>query len=138
MKKMLLAVLVALSQGQVAADSLTNSHIEANLPTIDQISIPALIEGNGSEKAQVRQLNHNVRHALGVRHDELIVRLDGTITLYGAEGQGFKVEDVYEDVIPEKGVVNRVAITTVKNSPECNYVIFNGKKYWYPSPDCPH
>ena len=56
---------------------------------------PAPLTGDGSAKAQVMQLNQNLREALGSRHkDELIVRigLDGTITLYGAEGQGFKVE----------------------------------------------
>jgi hypothetical protein len=102
---------------------------------------PAPITGDGSPKAQVMQLNQGVREALGARNkDELIVRVgvDGTITLYGAEGQGFSVEKIREDVVTEKGVVNRVIITTVRNSPECNSVIFSGKKYWYPVPDCPH
>jgi hypothetical protein len=66
------------------------------------------------------------------------VGVDGTITLFGAEGQGFKVEDIKEEVVSERGVVNKVTITTVKHSPECSYVIFGGKKYWYPVPDCPH
>lgn len=106
--------------------------------------MPAKLIGTGTDKAKVMQLNQNVREALGTKSkDELIVRigLDGTITLYGAEGQGFKVEDVKSLDAKEddsKMVVNRVSITTVKNSPECNYIIFSGKKYWYPSPDCPH
>lgn len=109
---------------------------------------PAPLTGTGSERAKVMQLNQNVREALGSKSkDELIVRigLDGTITLYGAEGQGFKVEDARSLDVNEhdndksgKTIVNRVMITTVKNSPECNNIIFNGKKYWYPSPDCPH
>lgn len=109
---------------------------------------PAPLIGTGSEKAKVMQLNQNVREALGSKSkDELIVRigLDGTITLYGAEGQGFKVEDArsldakdLDNDKTDKTLVNRVTITTIKNSPECNYIIFTGKKYWYPSPDCPH
>ncbi len=106
---------------------------------------PAPITGNGSPKAQVFQLNQVVREALGARNkDELIVRVgvDGTITLYGAEGNEFKVETIKEDMLkeyptPERGIVNRVIITTTKNSPECSSVIFDGKKYWYPSPPCP-
>lgn len=109
---------------------------------------PAPLTGTGSEKAKVMQLNQNVREALGSKNkDEIIIRIgvDGTITLYGAEGQGFKVEDVknldakeYDTDKSNKMVVNRVMITTVRNSPECNNIIFAGKKYWYPSPDCPH
>lgn len=109
---------------------------------------PAPLIGTGSEKAKVMQLNQSVREALGSKsRDELIVRigLDGTITLYGAEGQGFKVEDArnleakeFDNEKAGQTLVNRVTITTVRNSPECNYIIFNGKKYWYPSPDCPH
>lgn len=109
---------------------------------------PAQLTGVGSEKAKVMQLDQNVREALGSKNkDELIVRIgvDGTITLYGAEGLGFKVEDArdidakeYDSEKMNKTVVNRVTITTVKNSPECNNIIFTGKKYWYPSPDCPH
>lgn len=108
---------------------------------------PAPLSGTGSEKATVMQLNQSVREALGSKSkDELIVRigLDGTITLYGAEGQGFKVEDAKSVDAKEHDkdsfgiLVNRVTVTTVRNSPECNYIIFNGKKYWYPSPDCPH
>lgn len=102
---------------------------------------PAPLEGNGSGKAQVMQLSQRVREALGAKNkDELIIRVgtDGTMTLFGAEGLGFKVEAVKEEVPTEKGVVNKVTITTVKNSPVCNNVIFAGNKYWYPVPDCPH
>jgi hypothetical protein len=102
---------------------------------------PAPITGNGSAKAQVKQLDQSVREALGAKNtDDLIVRVsvDGTITLYGAEGKGFKVEDVKEDAPPGKGVVNKVSITITKNSPTCGSIIFNGRKYYYPVPDCPH
>lgn len=102
---------------------------------------PAPIAGNGSAKAQVKQLDQSVREALEAKNtDDLIVRVgvDGTITLYGAAGKGFKVEDVKEDAPPEKGVVNKVSITITKNSPTCGSTIFNGKRYYYPVPDCPH
>jgi hypothetical protein len=102
---------------------------------------PAPIAGDGSAKAQVKQLDQGVREALGAQNkDDLIVRVgaDGTITLFGAEGSGFKVEDVKEDAPPEKGVVSKVGITVTKNSPTCGSLVFDGKRYFYPVPDCPH
>jgi hypothetical protein len=89
------------------------------------------------------QLSDQARKALGATNPKeivLVVGTDGSLTLFGAKGQGFSVKE-HKAMSMEKRdlgtVVNRVTITTVKNSPECNSIIWSGTEMWYPSPPCP-
>ncbi len=102
---------------------------------------PAPVEGNLSPKVQVLQLNQSARAILGARNkDDLIIRVgaDGTLTFFGAPGEGFKVVERKGDMLPpEKGVVNKFTVTTTKNSPECTTVDGGGYELYYTSPPCP-
>lgn len=101
---------------------------------------PAHVEGVLSPKVQALQLNQSVREILGARdNNDVIIRVgaDGTVTLFGAPGEGFKVEEDKGYKPPERGVVNKVTVTTTKNSPVCNTIQVGGWVIWYISPPCP-
>ncbi len=101
---------------------------------------PAPIDGLLPPKVQTLQLNQSVRAILGARDkDDLLIRVgaDGTLTLLGAPGQGFKVETRKGGEPPGKGVVNQFTVTTTKNSPLCNKIEGAGWVIYFASPPCP-
>ena len=99
-----------------------------------------IIDGIVPPKVQILELNQRAREILGAgEKDDLIIRVgsDGTLTLFGAPGQGFRVEDRKVDMPPERGVVNKFTVTTTKNSPVCGKIEIGGWVIWYISPPCP-
>lgn len=108
--------------------------------SVDVTRPAPIIEGIVPPKVQILELNQRARAILGAREkDDLIIRVgsDGTLTLFGAPGQGFRTEDRKVDMPSEKGVVNKLTVTTTKNSPLCNKIEVGGWVIWYPSPPCP-
>lgn len=101
---------------------------------------PAPVQGDLPAKVKILQLNQTMRELLGANDKDEVIALvgsDGALTLFGAPGQGFRVEADKGSSPTERGVVNKVIVTTTKNSPVCNKIQFGGWIFWYPSPPCP-